>query len=45
MPMAAACRVDPAPMHRVTAISAGTRDALPHDGTVPLLLEISWLAR
>jgi acetylornithine deacetylase/succinyl-diaminopimelate desuccinylase-like protein len=35
--------IDPALMHRVTTISAGTLDALPHNGTVLLLLKISGL--
>jgi H+/gluconate symporter-like permease len=35
--------VDPALMHRVTTISAGTLDALPHNGTVLMLLQISKL--
>lgn len=35
--------IDPALMHRVTTISAGTLDALPHNGTVLLLLSISGL--
>lgn len=35
--------IDPALMHRVTTISAGTLDALPHNGTVLLLLQISKL--
>jgi H+/gluconate symporter-like permease len=35
--------IDPALMHRVTTISAGTLDALPHNGTVLLLLNISGL--
>jgi H+/gluconate symporter-like permease len=30
-------------MHRLTTISAGTLDALPHNGTVLLLLQISGL--
>ena len=33
--------IDPALMHRLTTISAGTLDALPHNGTVLLLLQIS----
>jgi len=33
--------IDPALMHRLTVISAGTLDALPHNGTVLLLLQIS----
>jgi H+/gluconate symporter-like permease len=35
--------IDPELMHRVTTISAGTLDALPHNGTVLLLLQISGL--
>jgi len=35
--------IDPQLMHRVTTISAGTLDALPHNGTVLLLLQISGL--
>ena len=35
--------IDPQLMHRVTTISAGTLDALPHNGTVLLLLNISGL--
>jgi H+/gluconate symporter-like permease len=35
--------IDPGLMHRVTTISAGTLDALPHNGTVLLLLQISRL--
>ena len=35
--------IDPELMHRVTTISAGTLDALPHNGTVLLLLNISGL--
>jgi H+/gluconate symporter-like permease len=35
--------IDPGLMHRVTTISAGTLDALPHNGTVLLLLQISKL--
>ena len=35
--------VDPALMHRITTISAGTLDALPHNGTVLMLLQISKL--
>ncbi len=30
-------------MHRITTMSAGTLDALPHNGTVLLLLQISGL--
>jgi H+/gluconate symporter-like permease len=33
--------IDPALMHRLTTISAGTLDALPHNGTVLLLLQIA----
>lgn len=35
--------IDPALMHRVTTMSAGTLDALPHNGTVLMLLQISKL--
>lgn len=35
--------IDPALMHRITVISAGTLDALPHNGTVLMLLQISRL--
>ena len=35
--------IAPELMHRVTTISAGTLDALPHNGTVLLLLQISKL--
>ena len=35
--------VDPALMQRITTISAGTLDALPHNGTVLMLLQISKL--
>jgi H+/gluconate symporter-like permease len=35
--------ISPELMHRVTTISAGTLDALPHNGTVLLLLNISGL--
>ena len=41
MRLAAEHGIDPALMHRVTTISAGTLDALPHNGTVLLLLQIS----
>lgn len=41
--LAAENGIDPALMHRVTTISAGTLDALPHNGTVLLLLQISKL--
>lgn len=40
MQLAADYDIDPALMHRVTTISAGTLDALPHNGTVLLLLKI-----
>jgi H+/gluconate symporter-like permease len=36
-------RIDPDLMHRITTMSAGTLDALPHNGTVLLLLQISGL--
>ena len=36
-------RIDPELMHRITTMSAGTLDALPHNGTVLLLLQISGL--
>jgi H+/gluconate symporter-like permease len=35
--------IDPQLMHRITTTSAGTLDALPHNGTVLLLLQISGL--
>jgi H+/gluconate symporter-like permease len=35
--------IDPALMHRVTTISAGTLDALPHNGTVLTVLQVSRL--
>ena len=41
MRLAAEHNIDPALMHRLTTISAGTLDALPHNGTVLLLLQIS----
>jgi H+/gluconate symporter-like permease len=41
--LAAEHGIEPALMHRVTTISAGTLDALPHTGTVLLLLQISKL--
>jgi H+/gluconate symporter-like permease len=41
MKLAAEHGIDPALMHRLTTISAGTLDALPHNGTVLLLLQIS----
>ncbi|WP_397571166.1 GntP family permease [Schlesneria sp. T3-172] len=36
--------INPGLMHRLTTISAGTLDALPHNGTVLLLLHISGLS-
>jgi H+/gluconate symporter-like permease len=41
--VAAAYGIDPALMHRITVISAGTLDSLPHNGTVLMLLQISKL--
>jgi H+/gluconate symporter-like permease len=41
--LAAEHGIDPALMHRVTTIGAGTLDALPHNGTVLLLFQISGL--
>lgn len=41
--LAATYGIDPALMHRITVISAGTLDALPHNGTVLMLLQISKL--
>lgn len=43
MRLAAEQGIDPALMHRLTTLSAGTLDALPHNGTVLLLLQISKL--
>jgi H+/gluconate symporter-like permease len=43
MQLAAEYGIAPALLHRVTTISAGTLDALPHNGTVLLLLQISGL--
>jgi H+/gluconate symporter-like permease len=43
MQLAAEHNINPELMHRVTTISAGTLDALPHNGTVLLLLNISGL--
>jgi H+/gluconate symporter-like permease len=43
MRLAAEHGIDPALMHRVTTTSAGTLDALPHNGTVLLLLKTSGL--
>jgi H+/gluconate symporter-like permease len=36
--------IDPALMHRVTTISAGTLDALPHNGTVLTVLQVCRLS-
>ncbi|MBO1905481.1 GntP family permease [Microvirga sp. 3-52] len=41
--LAAEHDIDPELMHRITTMSAGTLDALPHNGTVLLLLQISGL--
>src|SRR6185312_2924583 len=41
--LAAEHGINPELMHRVTTIGAGTLDALPHNGTVLLLLQISGL--
>lgn len=43
MALAAEHGINPELMHRLTTISAGTLDALPHNGTVLLLLQISRL--
>lgn len=43
MRLAAEQGINPALMHRLTTVSAGTLDALPHNGTVLLLLQISKL--
>src|SRR5690606_18242789 len=43
MSLATEYGIDPEVMHRVTTLSAGTLDALPHNGTVLLLLNISGL--
>ena len=43
MRLAAEHGIDPALLHRVTTIGAGTLDALPHNGAVLLLLQISGL--
>lgn len=43
MSLATEYGIDPELMHRVTTMSAGTLDALPHNGTVLLLLQISGL--
>jgi H+/gluconate symporter-like permease len=41
--LAAEHSINPELMHRITTMSAGTLDALPHNGTVLLLLQISGL--
>jgi H+/gluconate symporter-like permease len=41
MRLAAEYNINPELLHRLTTISAGTLDALPHNGTVLLLLQIS----
>ena len=43
MKLAAENGISPSLMHRITTISAGTLDSLPHNGTVLLLLQISGL--
>jgi H+/gluconate symporter-like permease len=43
MRLAAEHHIDHELMHRITTMSAGTLDALPHNGTVLLLLQISGL--
>lgn len=43
MRLAAEHDIHPDLMHRITTMSAGTLDALPHNGTVLLLLQISGL--
>jgi H+/gluconate symporter-like permease len=43
MRLATEHRIDLELMHRITTMSAGTLDALPHNGTVLLLLQISGL--
>ena len=43
MQMAAEYGINPELLHRVTTIGAGTLDALPHNGTVLLLFQISGL--
>jgi H+/gluconate symporter-like permease len=42
--LAAEHGIDPALMHRVTTISAGTLDALPHNGTVLTVLQVCRLS-
>jgi H+/gluconate symporter-like permease len=41
--LAAEHGIDPALLHRLTTISAGTLDALPHNGTVLTVLQVSRL--
>jgi H+/gluconate symporter-like permease len=41
--LAALHGIDPALLHRLTTISAGTLDALPHNGTVLTVLQVSGL--
>jgi H+/gluconate symporter-like permease len=36
--------IDPSLLHRLTTISAGTLDALPHNGTVLTVLQVSRLS-
>ena len=43
MQLASEHGINPALMHRITTIGAGTLDALPHNGTVLLLFQISGL--
>jgi H+/gluconate symporter-like permease len=40
MALAAQINLDPGLMHRVAVISAGTRDALPHNGAVVTLFAV-----
>jgi H+/gluconate symporter-like permease len=41
--LASAHGIDPSLLHRVSTISAGTLDALPHNGTVLTVLQVSRL--
>jgi H+/gluconate symporter-like permease len=43
MRLAAEHGIDPALLHRVSTISSGTLDALPHNGTVLTVLQVSGL--
>ncbi len=43
LPLAAEHGIDCSPMHRVATISAGTLDAIPHNGTVLTVLQVSGL--